>query len=119
MSSSQKLFFVLLTLFLFSCTPSTISETDTPRPSATEDVSVKNTPTPAKSSLNVQKEALRGVQVKVWHPWFGAEASLFESQVSQFNQQNEWGILVSTEGRENFSELFSQTTDALKNASNP
>ena len=119
MSSSQKLFFVLFTLLLTSCTPSTISETDTPRPNTTEDVSAKNTPTPAQSSLHVQKGALRGVQVKVWHPWFGAEASLFESQVAQFNQQNEWGIVINAEGQENFSELFSQTTDALKNSGNP
>src|SRR6185436_4282651 len=119
MSSSQKLFFVLLTLFLFSCTPSTISETDTPRPSATEDVSVKNTPTPAKSSLNVQREALRGVQVKVWHPWFGAQASLFESQVALFNSENEWGIIVNAEGKGNYSELFLQTDAALKESNPP
>jgi len=121
MTSSQKSFniFFLFILLLSACSPSTISETDTPRPNATEDVSAKNTPTPAKSSLNVQKEALRGVQVKVWHPWFGAEASLFDSQVSQFNQQNEWGIVIHAEGRENFSEIFSQTTEALKNSRNP
>jgi len=80
---------------------------------------VKNTPTPAVSSLNVEKEALRGVRVKVWHPWFGAPASLFESQVAQFNKENEWGIVVSAEGKENYSELFLQTTNALKDSSNP
>jgi len=71
------------------------------------------------SSLNVAKEALRGVQVQVWHPWFGAEASLIESQVAQFNQENEWGIIVSAEGRENFNELFLQTTAALEDSHNP
>jgi multiple sugar transport system substrate-binding protein len=67
----------------------------------------------------VEKEALRGVQVKVWHPWFGAQANLFELQVAQFNQENEWGIVVSAEGRENYSELYAQTTAALKGASLP
>jgi len=121
MSTSQKSFtiFLLFTLWLAACAPSGISSTGTPRPNATEAVSAQNTPTPATSSLNVQKEALRGVQIKVWHPWFGAEASLFESQVAQFNQENEWGIVVSAEGKENFSELFSQTTDAFKDSSNP
>jgi len=120
MSVSRKLFscsFVFI-LLLSACTPST-SITSTPRPDETEAVSVKNTPTPAVSSLNVEKEALRGVRVKVWHPWFGAPASLFESQVAQFNKENEWGIVVSAEGKENYSELFLQTTNALKDSSNP
>jgi len=67
----------------------------------------------------VKKEALRGVQVQVWHPWFGSQASLFESQVAQFNKENEWGIVVRAEGQQNYSELYLQTTDALKDASNP
>jgi ABC-type glycerol-3-phosphate transport system substrate-binding protein len=71
------------------------------------------------SKLNVEKEALRGVQVKVWHPWFGAQASLFESQIAQFNKENEWGIVVSAEGKQNYSELYSETTNALKDSSNP
>jgi ABC-type glycerol-3-phosphate transport system substrate-binding protein len=71
------------------------------------------------SSLNIQKEALRGTQVKVWYPWFGAEATLFESQITQFNTENEWGIVVSGEGKGNYTELFSQTEAALKDATNP
>ncbi|MEP7134170.1 MAG: extracellular solute-binding protein [Chloroflexota bacterium] len=119
--SLQKSF---TTLFVFSlllgaCGPLTPVSLSTPTPNATEEVSVKNTPTPAVSQLNVKKEALRGVQVKVWHPWFGAEASLFESQVAQFNKENEWGIVVSAEGQQNYSELYSRTTAALKDASNP
>jgi multiple sugar transport system substrate-binding protein len=69
--------------------------------------------------LKVQKEALRGAQVRVWYPWFGAEASLFESQVAQFNTENEWGITVSAEGKGNYTELFSQTDAALKDSINP
>jgi len=121
MSVSRKLFSILfLFVLLFSaCTPSNVTVTSTPRPKATEELSVKNTPTPAVSKLDVEKEALRGVKVQVWHPWFGAQASLFESQVAQFNKENEWGIVVSAVGKENYSELYLQTTDALKNASNP
>ncbi|MEP6896142.1 MAG: extracellular solute-binding protein, partial [Chloroflexota bacterium] len=120
MSSLQKSFIALLvfSILLVSCGPVTAIGTNTP-PGATEKASVKNTPTPTVSKLNVKKEALRGVQVKVWHPWFGAQASLFESQVAQFNKTNEWGIVVSAEGKENYSELYAQTTNALKNASNP
>jgi sn-glycerol 3-phosphate transport system substrate-binding protein len=62
---------------------------------------------------------LRGAQVRVWHPWFGAEASLFESQIAEFNRLNEWGIVVSAEGKGNFSELYQQTTEALKGSGHP
>ena len=57
--------------------------------------------------------------MKLWHPWFGAEASLFELQVAKFNTENEWGIVVSAESKRNYSELFSQTEAALKDATYP
>ena len=120
MNSLQKSFvvFIVLSIALVACGPLTaIPEKNTPSP--TEVASVPNTPTPAVSKLNVEKEALRGVQVKVWHPWFGAQASLFESQVAQFNKENEWGIIVSAEGQQNYGELYLQTTNALKDSSNP
>src|SRR5512143_1333117 len=114
---------LLATLLLLSaCVPSTPSSdalTETPSVNLTEEPSVTVTPVIAASSLNVQKEALRGVQVNVWHPYYGAEASLFESQVQQFNKENEWGITVLTQGKENFSELFLQTDASLKNTSQP
>src|SRR6185295_18528527 len=116
---------VILFLWLFTlsaCTstlPSTDLSTRTPHPDATGNVPDVNTPIPAVSNLNVQREALRGVQVKVWHPWFGAQASLFESQVAQFNTENEWGIIVNGEGKGNYSELFLQTDAALKESNPP
>src|SRR5574339_640087 len=78
-----------------------------------------DTPVPAVSSLEVEPEALRGIQVTVWHPWFGAEASLFESQVAQFNTENEWGILVSAESQGNYSELFLRTEAAIEDSAYP
>ena len=120
MNSLQKVLvvFVLLSMFLAACGPLTAIPITTPT-AVTEEPSVPNTPTPAVSKLNVEKEALRGVQVKVWHPWFGAQASLFESQVAQFNKENEWGVIVSAEGQQNYGELYLQTTNALKDSSNP
>jgi multiple sugar transport system substrate-binding protein len=119
MLTLQKLRIVFVLLIVSACTPSVDSVTPTPRLNATENASAKNTPTPAASKLNVEAEALRGVQVKVWHPWFGAEASLFESQVTQFNKENQWGIIVSGESKNNYSELFLETDEALNNSSNP
>src|SRR3990172_2560018 len=113
---------LLLTFILSACTstnPSTDSKTSTPRLNATENASDTNTPIPPASNSNVRKEALRGVQVKIWHPWFGAQANLFESQAAQFNTGNEWGIIVSAEGKGNYSELFLQTDAALKESNPP
>jgi len=122
MRSYQKTFvaFVLFAFIISSCTPSSSDDsTHTPPPAVTEKPSATKTPAPAVSKLNVEKEALRGVQVRVWHPWFGAEASLFESQVDQFNKTNEWGIVVRADGQNNFSELYLATDAALKNSTNP
>ena len=110
------------TLFVLSaCTSAipTVPGTETPLPVATQNTSVADTPVPAASSLNVEKEALRGVQVNVWHPWFGSEASLFESQVAKFNTENEWGIIADAASQGNYSELFLQTRTALEENTNP
>ena len=48
-----------------------------------------------------------------WHPWFGVEASLFETQVADFNATNEWGIQVLTVGQSNYAELFNNVTASL------
>ena len=122
MRTSQRplAFLILFALILSACTPSAPSEpANTPRPNATVTPSAAKTPTPAASSLNVEVEALRGAQVTVWHPWFGAEASLFESQVAEFNRNNEWGIVVAAQSKTNYSELFSQTDAALEDSTNP
>jgi len=121
MRTSQRLItlFVTISLVLSACSSSASTEpTQTPRPSVTE-VSATKTPAPVVSSLTVEKEALRGKQVTVWHPWFGAEASLFESQVKEFNSTNEWGVVVNAESKNNFSELVLQTDAALESSTNP
>src|SRR5215216_6861855 len=110
------------TLFVLSACSSaipTVQGTETLPPATTQNTSVADTPVPAASSLNVEKEALRGAQVNIWHPWFGSEASLFESQVAKFNTENEWGIVVRAEGKSSYAELFAQTNVALEEKTNP
>jgi multiple sugar transport system substrate-binding protein len=123
MISSRKfwLAFFLIVFIASACTNSIApdSRTPTPPPNATEKPSEQTTPVPAVSSLKVDKEALRGAQVHMWHPWFGAQASLFEAQVAKFNTENEWGIVVYAEGKANFAELFAQTNTALEEKTNP
>ncbi len=108
-------------LLISACRPSIPPSTNTPTPrtQAAANPSGPKTPIPTASSLKVAKEALRGMRVKVWHPWFGAEASLFEAQVGKFNTENEWGIVVTPESKGNYSELFLQTEAAFKDSSYP
>ncbi len=122
MCSSHKLwltaFIILFAASACSNPVSTDLNPKTPRPNA-ENTAVPKTPVPLASSLKVEKEALRGAQVNVWHPWFASEASLFESQVAKFNTENEWGIVVRVQSKSSYAELFTQTTAALESGSKP
>lgn len=102
---------MILAVALFACAPPV--ETVTP-PEVTREASATATVTPAPvSTLGVEAESLRGVVIKAWHPWFGPEASLFETQVADFNASNEWGITVLTVGQSNYAELFNNVTASL------
>ncbi len=117
MLRKSKSVLLLFLVLVSACTTNT--PTPTPPPGVTETPSAKATATVAVSRLGVEKEALRGVQVKVWHAWSGAEATLFESQVAEFNKTNEWGIVVSAESKGGYGDLFEQTSAAVKNSSLP
>lgn len=89
-------------------------QTATPKPAQT-----KATPTEAASRLNVNEEALRGVEIKVWTPWYGTEQSLFESFVNEFNSTNPWGIKAAAETQINFTNLYEATTASLPTEEKP
>jgi len=111
--------FLFFSILFSACSTPTDTNIPTPKPSATAKPSVVGTATATPSKLGIQKESLHGAQIVIWNPWFGAQASLFESQVDQFNKSNEWGIVAKTVSLENYSELYSQTSDALKNEATP
>jgi ABC-type glycerol-3-phosphate transport system substrate-binding protein len=115
---------ILTLLILSACTPSNspAASTGIAAQGTSQNVDTAtavHTPLPAVSNFKVEKDALRGVKVIVWHPWFGAEASLFASQAAQFNTENEWGIIVDPEGKGNYSELFLQTEAAIESGGLP
>ncbi len=96
-----------------ACTP--VTETVT-SPTVTREASATVTPAATAipvSTLGVEAESLRGIVIMAWHPWFGVEASLFETQVADFNATNEWGIQVLTVGQSNYAELFNNVTASL------
>ena len=78
------------------------------------------TTTPAASgSASIPGAALNGTTIEAWYPWFGVEASLFESQVTEFNRTNTWGISVQATSQNSYTELYSNVTSALPTPDRP
>jgi multiple sugar transport system substrate-binding protein len=117
--------FFIASIVLSACGSSGSTATNAAGPSstsATQAVTKTPKPVPTKgpvSSLGVSEAALKGVEVKVWYPWYGVEASLFESLVKEFNEKNEWGIKVSAASQTNFSNLYDNTTASLPTVDKP
>ncbi|MFZ5878459.1 MAG: extracellular solute-binding protein [Chloroflexota bacterium] len=109
--------FILLAFLLAACTAPTPVGTATPTPTHTPTPLPSRTPTPA--GLQIRVETLRGLTLRVAHPWFGPDASLFESMVAEFNGSNPWGIEVQAEGNVNYSVLFENVTAALPTSETP
>jgi len=108
---------LLLLILLTACQPAqptlpttSSAPTSTARPASTLD---------AGTHLGIPKEALKGVTIQVWHPWFTVEADLFNSQVKEFNQTNEWGITVQATSQINYTQLYDNVTTSLPTANRP
>jgi multiple sugar transport system substrate-binding protein len=111
---------LLIPLIFSACqTPSSPGiPTSTASVVATRTPAATNT-TVVESRLGVQAEALNGLTVDVWHAWYGAPSSLFDSQVEEFNSTNPWGILVQAKSFQNFTELYEQASAAVNGPNRP
>ena len=103
---------LLLTFFLAACQ----SSTATPVPSATP-ASATKTPRPIPTStpidtLGIKENDLNGIEIEIWHTWFGAPAALLDLQIAEFNKENDWGIKVRASYRGSYNMLFSDMADA-------
>jgi len=93
-------------------------------PTATPGQSPPPAGSPVTSSLTailpgVPQGSLKGITVDAWYPWFGVEASLFESEVLAFNQTNKWGVQVRAASQGGYSQLYESTTAALDTPRRP
>lgn len=93
-------------------TANTQSGSKTPEPQTESTVE-------AASRLEVNEEALNGLEITVWTPWYGIESSLFDIFVKDFNSQNEWGIIVTSQSQVNFTNLYETVTASLPTAEKP
>jgi ABC-type glycerol-3-phosphate transport system substrate-binding protein len=111
---------VLIFIFILAACKSSSPEIplSTPKPPAIKTRVPTNIPA-AVSRLGVETEALNGLVVDVWHPWYEAPARLFEAQVDEFNNSNPWGIQVRAKSLQNYSELYAQTSVAVHGPDRP
>ncbi|MFZ5910931.1 MAG: extracellular solute-binding protein [Chloroflexota bacterium] len=112
---------IYLWLLLAACQPpaATATPAAAPQGTATQLPAATETPLPA-SRLGVPEEALVGLTIDVWYPWFDEPAaSLFESQVEEFNRANHWGVLVRAESLQNYAELYEQASAAVHGPNRP
>ncbi len=88
----------------------TPGSTKTPRPESAVE---------AETRLDVKKEALNGVEITAWAPWYGVELGILKTLVEEFNSGNEWGIKVNLEGQVNFTNLYENVTISLPTTDKP
>ena len=114
---------LLLSPLVFSAcqpvsSPGIDAPTTTPKVVVTDVPAATDTPV-AESRLGVQEEALNGLTLDVWDPFYGAPSSVFESQVDEFNSTNPWGILVQAKSFQNYTELYEQASAAVHGPDRP
>ena len=114
--------FILLSILLSACgvAESNTGATETAEAGlGTESAPSEEPNVEATTKLDVNIDALRGQEVRVWTPWYGVEQSLFESFVNEFNSSNPYGIKITAESQINFTNLYETTTAALPTENKP
>lgn len=115
-----SLFFI--TSILLSACGAESTSTVTAENAKTQSAEKTSTPESGSISANqleVNEEALRGLEITVWTPWHEVEQSLFESLVKQFNNENQWGIVVNVQSQVNFSNLYEAVNASLPTDQRP
>lgn len=110
---------LLLLLLLTACQPAPPNVTPVPSPNPTPALPPEPVIVAPGSGAGIPQEALKGITVQVWMPWFGVDASLFESQLNDFNSSNPWGITVQATSHSNYTQLFQDVTAALSTGTWP
>lgn len=116
---------MLITLMLVSCqsTPSSAGEsggsTQAEQGSDSGEVEVSTTDEDASaqgdsesstksSTISVDVDSLDGTEVRFWHPWVDEADEKIQDLVTEFNQTNEWGVIVTVTTPGSSGELYEQ-----------
>ncbi len=108
---------ILLIFFLAACQPAVSAMT--PAPATVTDAPTLVPTQDLNSPINIPPSTLRGVTIQVWTPWFGIESDFFNSQLQDFNKNNEWGIQVQATSQINYTQLYQNTSLALSTPNKP
>jgi multiple sugar transport system substrate-binding protein len=98
------------------------SATSTGKPASTQGSSktpAAGSTAEAASDLQVKEDALNGIEIKVWTPWYGIESTLFDTFVKEFNLQNSWGIKVTAQSQVNYTNIYETVTASLPTSERP
>ncbi|HUH96034.1 MAG TPA: extracellular solute-binding protein [Anaerolineales bacterium] len=114
----RRSFSISFLFLLVACQPVPDLLTATPSPRARATPQPTSTPQ-AVSKLGVSEGSLKGITIQVWQPWFGVEANLFQLQVDEFNQTNQWGIIVQSTSQLDYNELFQSVGTSLSANNGP
>ena len=68
----------------------------------------------AGSLLEAAPESLRGTTIHIWHAFTGPAATLFSTQLNEFNTGNEWGIILQQAAMLDYRTLFEEINTALE-----
>lgn len=109
---------LLASILLTACQTPRPAATVSPAPVATATFPPESTMAPG-SGVGIPEEALHGVTITAWIPWFGTDSSLFESQVNDFNSSNQWGITVEAASQQSYTGLYDNVTAALATPDKP
>ncbi len=115
---SRSAWVLLTAILLAACQPATQKATAFPTLSATPTRRPISTMAPG-SGVGIPEEALKGVTIQVWMPWFGIDTNLFLSQVNDFNSSNPWGITVQATSQQSYSELYNQVSSSFASPDRP
>ncbi len=117
--------FSILFLFLLAAcqsVPSRLTAMPSAQAKTTAQAATRPQPTitpQAVSRFGITEDAPNEITIQVWHPWFGVEANLFQSQVDEFNQTNQWGIKVQSTSQLDYNELFQNVETSLSASNDP
>jgi multiple sugar transport system substrate-binding protein len=73
-------------------------------------------PTPNEvtpSPLGVTSSELQGIQLTLWHPWTGANATALKTILDEYSRTNQWGITVNVTEYEGFGPLDEAVDSAV------
>ena len=120
---------IALVLGLAACKKATPTPTKAPEPKPTEapteaPAAPTKAPEPTKveeatGPMGVKASDLQGVTVEFWHVWSRRVGEALEGLIQEFNETNEWGIVVQPINQGGYGEMFNKMNAAINTGELP